>query len=76
MWILLAEVCNRSIRRLCGQFRDAGRNIEAFPIYDLFADMEVAEWRFDNIHRNPRGNRVLPEALCEKLGINLRELDG
>ena len=72
----LAEVYNRSIRRLCVRFRDAGRNIEAFPIYDLFADMEVAEWRFDNIHMNPRGNRVLLEALCEKLGINLGELDG
>ena len=71
---LLSEVYNRSIRRVCGQFRGAGRNIEAFPIHALFADMEIAEWRFDNIHMNPRGNRILLEALCEKLGI--RELDG
>lgn len=52
-----------------GLRQDRQYPIETMRVSDLFRDMEVSQWRFDNIHMNPCGNRVLLDAICNKLGL-------
>ena len=35
----------------------------------LFEDEDVASWRYDNVHLNPNGNRILYNALLEKFEL-------
>lgn len=75
-----AEVYNQTVEAVC---RDLGKkhydgyalpqnitdNITCFRISSLFDDNDVRSWRFDNIHLNRNGNKVLCEAVAGILGL-------
>lgn len=47
--------------------------VKTLRMQELFAQLPVAQWRFDNIHLNPQGNDILLRAVCEELGICVEE---
>lgn len=47
----------------------AKNQVEVMRMSSLFDDDDVAEWRFDNVHLNPNGNRFLYNALLDKFEL-------
>ncbi len=74
---LTAEVYNRTVERVCANLGKEGYNydslnsdteydIEVLRISSLFDNDNVSQWRFDTIHLNHYGNKVLFDTILEK----------
>ncbi len=50
------------LRRLADKYR-----LEVLDTWELFDDIPIPEWRYDDVHFNKLGNRVLFEKLWEKI---------
>lgn len=42
---------------------------EFIDLYDIFLPLPLREWRFDNVHMNPRGNDILFEKIVKQLSL-------
>jgi len=68
--LLTAEVYCRVAERVCEKLRkDLGYHIDSLRISSLFDKENVDLWRYDDIHLNRYGNKVLLEAVAGRLGL-------
>lgn len=78
--LLTAEVYNRTVERVCANLgkegysnnslkSDGEYDIEVMRISSLFDNDNVSQWRFDTIHLNHYGNKVLCNTLLEKFNM-------
>lgn len=67
------ETYDRAMEQVANDLKARQYPIETMRMQDVFAKLPVSRWRFDNIHLNPEGNRLVLEAVCGKLGIGAGE---
>ncbi len=61
------EAYDNIIKQVCGEL--GNDRIDLLSMRDVFANMEISEWRVDNIHLNRKGNDILFKAVKERLEI-------
>lgn len=64
-----AEKYNLITEQAVEAFRKKGFDISSMRISSLFEGMAVSDWRFDNIHLNKNGNKILLEAVAKAINL-------
>ena len=66
--IRTAELYDRVAEKVCADFKGQQKcDVDIMRISDLFDKDDVSSWRFDNIHLNKQGNKMLLDAIMNRL---------